>query len=106
MGILSKNSESYEVPKWMLEHPELEPILNEVGIPYFMIHYGLVTQHGLILHRSGFSVPQILNIDYDGDTVMGSFRENIDVIANHIVETVTQYAKGCDFKFLNHVNIK
>lgn len=107
MGILSNTAETFEVPNWMMVHPELEYQLNLIETPVFMITYVIIFEEtrAKIFNKS-FSVAEILNKKQFGiETLKDLINNNRDRIADHIIETIRTINHTDGFRFVGHVDI-
>ena len=106
MGVLNTSIESFEIPDWVLVHPELEVQLNSINTPVFTIWYSITTTDGNnYMHNKVFSIVEIIK-DYEPGNPHQIIQENIIAIGDYIVNTIHNiYAKNVKIKFIDHVHI-
>lgn len=103
MGVLTTTVENFEIPKWVIDYPELDKQLDKVQTPVFEIWYGVESHGGLDLHHKTFQLPFIPGCRGYTGAVHEVIIECKDLIAKHIINKLKSIYGIKPFRFIDHV---
>lgn len=103
MGVLTITAETFEIPKWMIDYPELDVQLNNIQTPVFEIWYGVESRGALDLHHKTFQLPFIPGCRGCTDNAHQVVTERKDLIAKYIINKLKSIYGIKPFRFIDHV---